>query len=694
MCYNFKMRTVSRGQQGNIILAALCVAIFLFFLSVAMIWTNRQDIALSLSMEHKMKAEAAARTGAMSVYGALRSDGQPPSSLEQELDSGSSWKVELVRLPSEGKRGPVLLVRSRGTSGPLSSYYTLHLLETDLSSQQSADGRFLGFPSFVASMKNPGENIEQQSPSEPEAPTPEVQEGSLEPGKASDPLPAKVLYGDFEAKDIKLGVGKTLAANQGPLFSGDEVPVTKTKAFGVVTYVPAFDPMSLDDNLKLRAFGPVAVTLPPPDDSVILKVLHYRNDDFEWEDIPAAFNVSGVPEQKSQDIPKGQLDLDPPSNPFWTHVSARMFLRDDYPGLRYIWRDEEPPSTYASDVVLLDKKPAEKAATQDTIDWSAAKKTPAYRQYTLRGSIAAYGKTVYCHAWEYLYIFHNGNRPIHPMPELLGASVIRWPSVLKFDSEAKIWTQAWSPLKDNGDLRSRLLPDPNYLLVDSKGDCYSVTLKAPRKLLKLLRNGNATAGVNVPNGKIFLYQDEPYAVSSDPAKPGLLNLVSSKVIGFDTLPQRIPEISGPVVPGIEDEELDTTGTSELDPTGFAEPTTPEIRTVRNEYNLRYRVSPATDFAADGKDLYLNLEVTLTEEEPSYEKFGDLSLKLEDPITVLARFDGEHWHILPNGLMAALTKPGLGTLGNRIFCARYPGLPKAVPRYTVVSVSTNPFEFER
>ncbi len=682
------MRAVSKGQQGNIILAALCVAVFLFFLSVAMIWTNRQDIALSLSMEHKMKAEAAARTGAMSVYAALRSDGQPPKSLEEALDSGSSWKVELVRLPSEGKRGPVLLVRSRGTSGPLSSYYTLHLLETELGgSSKSGDGPLLGFPTFVPSQRDPSENRDQETSTETEPPA------NLKPFEPSEPLPAKVLYGDFEAKELKLGVGKTLAANQGPLFSGDEVPVTKTHAFGVVTYVPAFDPLSGEEDKKLRAFGPVAVLLPPPVDSVILKVLHFRNDNFEWEDIPAAFNVSGVPEQKSQDVPKGKIELEPPANPYWTHVGARLFLKEDYPGLSFFWRDESPPSTYASDVELLGSKPAEKVAIESTIEWSAAKKTPAYRQYTLRGVIAASGKTVYCHAWEYLYNFHDGTRPTDPMPELLGASVIRWPCVLKFDSDAKTWTQAWSPLKDNGDLKSSLQPDPNYLLADSKGDCYSVTLKAPRKLLKLLTNGNAALGGNVPNGKIFLYQDEPHAVSSDSAKPGLLNLISNKVIGFDTLPQQIPEISGPVVPEMENEQPEA-GLPELEGTGFADPIAPELRTVRNEYNLRYRVAPGTDFAADGKNLYLNVEVSITEEEPTYDKFGNLSFRRDDPLTVLARFDGEHWHILPNGLLAALTKPGLGTLGNRIFCARYSGLPKDVPRYTVVSVSTDPFEFER
>ena len=49
------------------VITALFIAVFLFFLSVALLVANKQDIALSLSMEHKLKAEMAARSVAFEL---------------------------------------------------------------------------------------------------------------------------------------------------------------------------------------------------------------------------------------------------------------------------------------------------------------------------------------------------------------------------------------------------------------------------------------------------------------------------------------------------------------------------------------------------------------------------------------------------------------------------------------------------
>ena len=65
-----------RKDRGNVILTALFVSIFLFFLSIALLWSNRQDIALSLSMEHKLKAQSEARSMAMEAYANLKEFGE------------------------------------------------------------------------------------------------------------------------------------------------------------------------------------------------------------------------------------------------------------------------------------------------------------------------------------------------------------------------------------------------------------------------------------------------------------------------------------------------------------------------------------------------------------------------------------------------------------------------------------------
>ena len=52
--------TSSRGRRGNLLLSALFMAAFLFFLSVAIVVTNREDIHSTLLADHKMRAEFAA----------------------------------------------------------------------------------------------------------------------------------------------------------------------------------------------------------------------------------------------------------------------------------------------------------------------------------------------------------------------------------------------------------------------------------------------------------------------------------------------------------------------------------------------------------------------------------------------------------------------------------------------------------
>ena len=47
-------------RRGNLLLSALFMSAFLFFLSVAIVVTNREDIRSTLLADHKMRAEFAA----------------------------------------------------------------------------------------------------------------------------------------------------------------------------------------------------------------------------------------------------------------------------------------------------------------------------------------------------------------------------------------------------------------------------------------------------------------------------------------------------------------------------------------------------------------------------------------------------------------------------------------------------------
>jgi hypothetical protein len=667
-----------RRERGNIILTALFVSVFLFFLSIALIWTNRQDIALSLTMEHKMKGEAAARSGAMTVYAALRRFDQPPYSMEGTLASGATWKAELVELPPEGGRGPVVLLRCRGTSGPLSSHYTLHLLKSELGTKvaQRGDGRMLGFlnaasVSLAAGVTSTeGENGES------------VQQSAGE-GNTTLASAAKVLYGDFELTDLDLGMDGTaehFAAYQGPLFISAKIPQAGSP-LGVVAYLPVFP---INGGLTM-AYGPVVLSCPAPLTEYGLSVMTYQNEEFKWDFIP--FPIP-EPDLTSTLKPIGLLELSAPQNTTWTTLVARAVGGS---GGSWSWRDVEPATNSESEA--LDRlEGASFEIDQPVLTWSEAATTPSRRGHILRGAIAAHGETVYSHAWEYLYKHHSGPEVAAPISPILGSTITRWPCVRRYDLQEKKWTTAWSALKDNGDVKSPVIPDQQVLLVDSEGVCYSQTTEPPRRLVRLEPGGNVGLGDELPEGTLFIYKNQPHLLSKDPSRPGILNLETRAVIGFESLPARIPEISGPIVAEMDNEMMDP-GLAELEvsPLGEEMEGSPEMRTVRKEYNLRYEIDPAATVACDDDNLYTRLLIKLEEREPTYEYFGAFGLNA--PGSVMARYDGSRWHILPNGLMASLVE-GISAPGGQLFCASYPGLPEPKSRYTVVSIDVDHFEFSR
>lgn len=203
-------------------------------------------------------------------------------------------------------------------------------------------------------------------------------------------------------------------------------------------------------------------------------------------------------------------------------------------------------------------------------------------------------------------------------------------------------------------------------------------------------------GEPVPEGQLIVYDDRPYVVSADPDKPPLINLLSDNdSIDFETLPQFLPELYGEVV--------DVTGTEMLIlgmEGGYqGEPLDSSKRltyTAMPRYEIRYSLDPASQIAVDGPDLWAIVRIELEELEPTYEKGyveGPFPVDKKTKIgkrTALARYDGERWHILPAGLRATLKSQSLSAPGSNVVAAIYPGLPKQVSRYSIISVDTNPF----
>lgn len=674
-----------RRARGNIILTALFVSIFLFFLSIALVWTNRQDITLVLAMEHKMKAEAAARSGAMLVLTSLRNEDKPPVFMEGTFENHTSWKAELVELPPEGFRGPVILLRSRGTSGPVSSYYTLHLLKNQLSGQDTENRRMLGFlnsetpPSDEQQPKNGSRAGQSHNTSQPPSPKPKK--------KRTLSSSAHLLLGDFILQESNLNMGKTaqsFAAHQGPLFLSSESEPT-VSPLSVIAHLPVFNPLGGSP----KAYGPVVLSLNAPSNETSLSVMTYQNSEFLWETIPPHEEEPSEPKEP----PIARLELENQDNDSWTTIATRAVGRD---GATFLWTDKQPATLVVEEATELQRMGEYQIDLNRTVDWGSVQKAPNQKGYSLRGAIASHKQTVYSHAWEYLYRQHDGAFPPAPVPVILGATVTRWPAVRKYDLESKTWSTAWSALDEQGNVAKSIQPDPDLLLADSQGKLYSRTLETPHRLLTLDAKGKLEIGNELPeDSEPFLYKDQPYTASSDLKRPGFVNLINNDLLGFETLPTHIPEISGLLITQVEGENApiqdpDGLTMSPFETTPLSDPEQAKMYTVRPLTSITYNALKGI-VASDGEEMYAQIKATFEEKDSIYETFGSYETKSE--LVTLARYDGARWHILPNGLMAALMEENdLTPPAPHIFCAHYEDLPKAKSRYTVVSISVDPFEF--
>lgn len=127
-----------RTQRGNVLVMAIFIAVFLFFLSVALVTANRQDILLSLTVDHRLRAQLAARAGSEVCLVKLRDqvDGMAQvNQFQEELASGATVKVKLTEYAGDYGGGTDKLLRelkATGTSGFLGADRTMVLEEVGL----------------------------------------------------------------------------------------------------------------------------------------------------------------------------------------------------------------------------------------------------------------------------------------------------------------------------------------------------------------------------------------------------------------------------------------------------------------------------------------------------------------------------------------------------------------------------------
>jgi hypothetical protein len=637
-----------RGQRGNVIITALFVTIFLFFLSVALIYTNRQDIAMSLALEHRLRAQSASRSAALQGFSELRNTGGL-STTEYLYPHDVKARLQLAEVEATEDNPPILELRCKATSGQVNSSTTLRLRELSMASKDETGPKRALF-------------------------------------LTDDYTVAKAIYGDFKLIDVdlKLREGDSVASYQGPLFSS-RLATNGLEPLVVRDYVPIFSPV----DGTVGAIGPAFIMAPKPTDETRIWML---DDNFVWKGIPnpddlgfdvKALNPDGVT-TTAQFVGREQP---------WTVNSLRA-------GAQWLWNDEQPATSGEIDMTEItgSSKDVDQSSVLSYGDVPAV--SPVWG-YSLRGSIAACENKVYSHAWQYLYRRYPGHPRSPPIPKDLGHQLTRWPCILVYDQSEGIWQVAWSALNERGDASSKHVPDHTVLIVNSEEEVYSRSLDTGGRLIHLQKNGFVTLGPTVPNGKsLVMYRDKPHYLDGD----GIVELESGKKFGFETLPAELPEISGDLVLG-SDELPPPPPSPPVGDFNESEPSAPTLlstdnrvaRTTRYGYRFTYTIPVGIRAATDGKDLWVPLLVEVEKEKPSFKYVGEKPPFEGDSQTfrTLARFDGLQWHILPHGLRPLVSGGNLGLQDNlrNLYATWYESLPDQRSRYTIVSIHHDPVDMK-
>jgi len=650
-----------RKPRGNVMLTALFVSVFLFFLSVALLYSNRQDIALSLSMEHQLKAEAAARSVAMEAFGQLREFGEIRRNVPTEPVPGVTARMQLVRTPAQENRGELLLLQVRATSGVVSSYLTFHLEESFLAEPEGQTSKVMLFP------------------------------GGEESGAA---------YGDLVWTQLETSLPGGLQANGGPAFRAETVDTTSADQPAFRDNIPLFVPATGE----LFAFGPALSVIPAPTEQTKLQWLKLNGEQFDWVEIPYPFDLSGkAPEFEP---PVTVLDWTIPGQG-WSNASVQG-VGDQL--LTHTWRDPQPSAGSVEEIQdTLVTIPS--TAPGPAKDWSGGGAPSEW--FVLRGAVAPLKNDLYAHAWHYLYRPYSGGAVATPTA-LNGPVLTRWPCILKYTTEEGVWEKSWAPLDSSGDVSTDVVPDPGILLAGSEGSLFGVTV-GERRLLTMTGQNEVDVGEVVPNGQLFLYRNQPYIYDPAEAQLGFRSLTDGSYLGFQTLPDRVPGVAGMLAdfPQFQSLGIDEAGVLDLSSEGAIELPPRKRQVMLPPYLLNYQVADGAPIQTEGRNLWTLLDIEAVGEEsidPLWSTEWYKANKMEGG-QAIARFDGDRWHILPNGLNNFLSRnridpppepppddppPGndlnLPPGASNFVVADYPGLPGLVPKYTIIAVEQDPFKF--
>lgn len=507
-------------QRGNILITALFMAVFLFFLSVAMISQNRMDLSLALSVDHRVKSDAAARAGLNWALHTMRTQPNWVKLLQEEkptLESGATFAVEVRGRRTNDGDPHLLVVTSTGTSSLVSSVHWAVVEEV------------------------------QKTPREVQDVNAQLFTRAWNKDRPPKPDNLAMLGSDFQWYDLgPLPSGETtLEASGGPLFvfapagSAQEPP-------SLIDNLPMF--VQNEEGVVEPTVGPrVRLELVPPGRHLLH--LAIKDGQGEWVDIPdpgpALGSWAGLTEVTSEQdkaLPVIRMWEDPNESPVvdeeppWDrrsiHLTGRgdrdsgfdIFTIDTEQG---VWNEQT--QQYES---LMKSKPWTDVYVYSleelTLDWEVISDTPlVYLEwYSLTGeALAARGNKIACQAEHYFYghipevgqTFPDLGTPVYE------SIVYRRPCVLEYDLEEKTWTRLVDLMNvPKKNATPELIRSPqwndNFLKVDSQSrPVIASKHRSETALLHFTSQTNYHNLGQVPgtDPRITMYDDQLYYTVDD-----------------------------------------------------------------------------------------------------------------------------------------------------------------------------------
>ena len=631
------------------------MAIFLFFLSVAMVSTNRMDISLGLSVDHRLKADAAARAGLNWALRTMRTDPNWAKTLKggtPVLESGARIEVE-VRARSNDTGNPFLLVvTSVGSSGLVSVRHWAVVEEVRKPKVAGKDTQVFS-RSLIAKDGNFADN-----------------------GLA-------MLGQDFQWYQLsELPTAdkepNTIEAGGGPLFTFAPEG-TAQEPPSIITALPLFLPTGQ------QVSGPmIRLELVPPGRHLVTLELDPTSQAMTWVDVPdpgpQLGRWGGMPEIEGdlKNLPVIRMWEDPrkaeqKDEQPWESRNIRLTGKErEDSGSGYdiltvdtdkgIW--DEDTGTYKK---ITDSVPWAQAAmvesktpTELTLDWSEiSDNLLVYLEwYSITGeAIAARGDKIACqglHTFYGQYPYSGEQKFVEFGTPLYETIVYQAPCVLEYDLKEKKWTKLVDlmsiPKLNSPPLITRSRQwRANFLEVNSKDQVFITTKKRisiENLETNLVRYNSLDRHVShgtVPGAvpRVVLYDERPYYLNQSGYLPGT------------STPRRF-------LSGFHGQQLDPT--KQLG--GHVPPITASV--PEGEQDTEYQFKPAEEIAvglagerfdiiSHGKELLaLGLVRRHVEDDDTFPQLGDFNqsgpyaLTSKKTMVALLRYDGEAWQVWPGG----------------------------------------------